>query len=545
MKISIGISIDIPCCNNEDVARSFNIGTAPTVVLASSGTGDEAQEIRPLDFFEYDDSTWGLLYAAKSSTTASTRTFKYATAAKSGFNHTWTKQGTVLSGGGGGAWDENLGGATLTKNGSTWILLYCSIAQGKIGVATGTSLGSLTKNGSNPVIDNTAATAFNKYLRHPIATIKDSTLYCHYEGRSASANQIINSKIGYATAPLTDLTDWTISSDVLIEPTDITYASGQNNAVANANIIKIGSYYYMWFQGYPAQDTGSEFEFGGTSYAYSTDLLNWTIVGTENYHVYMGLFGYNESNDFYHTCQEVTPVYDGSTLCLYMWDDRSSDIGKIDLDGGVFTNTFRGFTVADNFDDNSIDTGKWTTASGNGISVAETGSKMVVTCDGASDDSTFNVWLKSNYSLNSDDGVVVCCFNLERTTPVTGDFYGVELSNNDLGNDNVIRLGRDTTSGQIRIIIRENNVTITQNSYAYSGNETFKIIISKRNRYDVYRGDGANFEHIEGAVISGFENTDWTFRLKAVNSIGGGQTISLNDFAFGEYDSGKLATFQT
>lgn len=526
---------------SDDVPMTFQIGTAPTVMLASSGTGDEALEIRPLDFFEYDENTWGLLYAAKSSSLGSTRTFKYATSAKSGFNHIWTKQGTVLSGGG-GAWDEALGGATLAKNGSTWILLYCSIGTGKIGVATGTSLGSLTKNASNPVIDNTASSGFNKYLRHPIATVKDSTLYCHYEGRAEFANKIINSKIGYATAPLSDLTDWTISSDILIEPTDISYASGQNNAVANANIIKVGNYYYMWFQGYPPQDSASEFEFGGTSYAYSTDLLNWTIIGTNNYHVYMGLFGYNGSNDYYHTCQEVTPVYDGSTFCLYMWDLTSSDIGKIDLDGGVFINTFRGFEMADNFDDNIIDTSKWTIGSGDGITVSETGGKLVIDCDGVGSETGYPILVESKTSLNNDDGVIVCCFNLERSTPTTGDAYVVEISNSD--NSNVVRLMVSTTANKIRYIVRESSANIVDQTYDYTGDDTFKFVISKRDIVELWRKDGANFVHVHQRTgLTGINNTDWTFKLKANNSAG--QTVSLNDFAFGHYDSGKVATFQT
>lgn len=543
--LGLGLTVKKGGVSNYDAPRNFEIGTAPTVVLAASGTGDEAREIRPLNFFEYDADTWGLLYAAKSTTAASTRVFKYATALKAGFNHSWTKQGVVLTGGV-GDWDENLGGATLEKDGSKWILLYCSITEGKIGVATGTVLGSLTKSVNNPVIDNTLSSGFNKYLRHPIATIEGSTLYCHYEGRATSANQIINSKIGYATAALTDLDSWTISDTVLIEPSDISYASGQNNSVANANKVKIGSYYYMWFQGYPPQDSAGEFEFGGTSYAYATDLGGpWTIKGTENYHIPMGLFGYNSSTEYFHTCQEVTPVFASGVLSIYMWDDQSSNIGKIDLNGGTFVNSFRGFVASDNFNDNSIDVSTWTTQNGNGITISETGGKMVVDCNGAADDTTFTPWITSNDSLNSDDGNVICCFNLERTTPTTGDFYGVELSNSALGNDNVIRFARDTVAGQIRIVIRENNSTITQNAYSYSGNETFKITISKRNRYDIYRGDGANFDHIEGAVISGFENTDWTFRLKAVNSIGAGQTISLDNWAFGHYDSGKVATFQT
>jgi len=393
-------------------------------------------------------------------------------------------------------------------------------------------------------MDNTASTGFNKYLRHPIATIIGSTLYCHYEGRPTAANLITTSKIGYATAPLTDLTDWTISGSVLIDPTDIGYATADDSAVVNPNIIKIGNYYYLWFQAFASWVASGVGAYGGTSYAYSEDLINWTIVGTENYHIYMGLFGFNSSSDFYQTCQEVTPVWDGLNMSIYFWNSKSDNIGKIDLNGAAFTNVFRGFSLSDNFDDNDIDTDKWTIGSGTGITVSETGGKLQIVCDGASTQG-FTTLVTSKTIMNNDDGNIVCCFNFERSLPTTGDTYGAELSNSDRSNS--IRLQRHTAvANKIEFRINEGVTTVVNELFDFDGDDVFKIVIGARNLIELWKGNGVYFDFLhQYESTSVFNNTDWTFKLNAVNSIGSGQTIKLDNFAFGEFDSGKISTFIT
>lgn len=524
----------------DPILKTFNLGTAPSVVISADG-GDEAAGVRPLQFFDYDDDTYGLLYLATATAVPTTRTVKLATSAKSGFNHVWVKQGTVLNPSA-GEWDTEIGGATVCNSGGIWILMYDTFNEGKLGLATGKDLLSLEKYALNPVLDNSASVGdFNRYLRHPNINILDGVLYCNYEGRKEQPSQIINSKIGYATAPLNDMFNWTLASEPVIDPIDISYGRGKNNAICNSNIILIDGYYYLWFQAYPPQDNASDFEFGGTSYAYSRDLINWQIIGTENYYVYMGLFGYNSSTSFYHTCQEVTPVYHNGVKSLYMWDLTSTDIGKIELNGESFTNTFRGFTVSDNFNDSSIDLAKWTTGTGTGITLSEGNGKLKIDCDGVGTESGFPVLLESIDSLNNDDGNVICCFELKRSLPTTGDLYVAEISNFDRSDG--IRLQRSTTANKIEAKIYENNVNTQTEVLDFNGDEVFKITISGRNIVDIFKGENKVFTHQVQWIVPSFNNTTWTFKIIANNSAG--QTISLDNFAFGEYDSGLVATFET
>jgi hypothetical protein len=521
--------------------KTFKLGTAPTVVLDISGVGNETIEIRPLDFFDYSDTEYGLLYTSRLSGTQGDRVFKLATSLKADFNHVWTKQGLVLSPAF-GQWDDELGGAALTKNGDTWILIYDDFRDGIVGLATGTNLLSLTRHASNPLLDNTASVgAFNRYLRHPSANIIGDTLYFHYEGRELFAGTIVKSNLGYATCPLSDLTDWTIHPEILVDATNIQYGRGANDAVANAKIIFINGFYYWWFQAYGVQTDAEDYDFGGTSYAYSKDLINWTIIGTDNYHVYMGLFGYNGSNDFYATCQEVTPVYHNGVKSLYMYDLTSSAIGKIELDGVDFVNTFRGFTMADNFDDNSIDVAKWTTGTGSGITIAETGGKIEIVADGVGTESGNPVLLESIASLNSDAGNIICVFDMTRSTPTTGDYFSYEISNADRTTG--IRIQRATTANTIDIYVYEGGVLALGRNFAFLGSEKFKIQIGQRNVLNIYKGNGDVFAHVTEWTTTTFTNIDFTFKIIANNSTG--QTLTLDNFAFGEFDSGLTATFNT
>jgi hypothetical protein len=529
--------------NNLDNLKTFNLGTTPTLILSPSGV-DEVSAIRPLQFFSYDNDNYGLLYLAADDADSSTRIIKLATSLKSGFNHVWTKQGLVLSGGGSGDWDYRIGSANVVKNDDTWILIYETFNTGVVGLATGTDLLSLTKHVSNPVMDNSASVgAFNRYLRHVNANIIGNTLYCHYEGRKDFVQPILNSNIGYATAPLSDLTDWTIHAEELVSADNISYATGNNSAVVNANIIAVDGYYYLWFQGYAPQNAGTPFELGGTSYAYSTDLINWTIVGTENYHVPTTLFGFNSSNDFYSTFQETTPVWDGQNMSLYMWDTTNTGIGKTELNGDVFVNIYRGFEMSDNFNDGSVDTNKWTVGTGNGITVSEAGGSLSIVCDGVGSELGDPIMLESKTTLNNDDvGSIICYFQFDRSAPTTGDLFALELSSSDRSNG--IRMERSTTANKIDLKIIENNVvTDTTTVNYFGGSEKYKIVIWGRTHVDLFRGVGAYFSIQDTWNIASFTNIDWTFKVIANNSTG--QTIDLEMFALGLYDNGKSSTFQT
>ena len=108
---------------NRTTPKKFQLGSPPLVVLQNGG-GDEAFGIRPLQFFDYSDTEWGLLYLAQQGSSNLTRTIKLATANKSGFDHTWIKQGQVLDKGSGSDWDRGIGGGNVVRYGEQWILIY-------------------------------------------------------------------------------------------------------------------------------------------------------------------------------------------------------------------------------------------------------------------------------------------------------------------------------------------------------------------------------------------------------------------------------------
>ena len=163
----------------------------------------------------------------------------------------------------------------------------------------------------------------------------------------------------------------------------------------------------------------------------------------------------------------------------------------------------------------------------------------MIDCDGVNQENNNPFVLESAISLNSDDGNVVCVFDLERSTPTNGDFYAVELSNDN--NDNVIRLVRSTTANSIRLVVLEGGSTKTQNTFPYSGSDTFKVRVSKRNKWALFRKSGEDFEFLAENEQAGFEGTDWKFKVMVNNN--SGQTISLDNFAMGRFDLGKTGLF--
>ena len=300
----------------------------------------------------------------------------------------------------------------------------------------------------------------------------------------------------------------------------------------------------MFFAGHGRWNTGNGGSFGGISYATSTDLLTWTIIGTDNYHIYQGLNGYNGSDEFYQIAQEGTPVWDGEKMAVYFWNYVSDNIGKIELDAGTFENVFRGFIETDNFTDNIIDKGKWIIDnSGAGITASETGGKLQVFCDGLSNSSNTFV-VESKRFMNNDDGMMVCCFDFDRSIPTTGDFWLVEISNAD--RSEAIKIQRSTTANKMFIRYATGGVSDTNLlEVDFDGTDIFKIVLYARNKAEVWKGNGLYFELLDVYDMTDAANDDFTFKILAGNSIGGGQTITLDNFAFGEFDSGKVSTFKT
>lgn len=343
--------------------------------LTHSGVGDEAFGVRSPEIFEFDATTWGMLYMQRSSTSAGGRKgIAYATAPKS-TPHTWTKQGQIIAQGSGGSWDEEPAGATIFKESGTWHLYYDGATTGKIGLASGASLGSLTKHASNPLIDNTSDTgAFNRISRHPAFGDKiGSTYYLFYEGRVGPVTtEFETGEITYATS--TDLVSWTISDAKPIDSTG--FSNGYFKKMAMPTIKKIGDIYFMLVLA--SDPTGNEpfARGGGLGFATSTDLITWTFVTSEMWLVYLRA----QCGDWDTVRQEPSLMIDGSNHALYF--SGGIEIGYINLPVGTFDNTLPDSLFEDDFNDGSLNLTKWTKTEVDGKTVVEEGGVLKLKADG-------------------------------------------------------------------------------------------------------------------------------------------------------------------
>ena len=174
-------------------------------VLSKSGTGDENDEIRNPCIVEFDATTWVQFYIARSTTRR--EGISYATSPKSD-PHNWTKQGSLILASRPGFWDDDISGVAVIKENGTWYVYYGSWDSGAIGLATGATLLTLTRFSTDPIIDQTATSNFDKYLRHPSIIKYQDVYYLYTETREDSPNLVgfKNSNITFFTS--TNLTDW-------------------------------------------------------------------------------------------------------------------------------------------------------------------------------------------------------------------------------------------------------------------------------------------------------------------------------------------------
>ncbi len=196
----------------------------------------------------YDGSTFHMLYSYKS---GGKDVIGHATASDP--EGTWTKDAAnnpILSTGSTGAWDAaSVYVSEVWKEGGTWYVLYMgadAAGNSKIGLASGSSLTSLSKSGSNPVLsaDYTWEKSGSTHLLDCGPVWKVGSTYYFAYGTWMTAIR----SVGMATS--TNLTSWTKPNSTPIFTGD-RYTCG--------GFVR-GSHYYLMVSHYTAISQESDIE---------------------------------------------------------------------------------------------------------------------------------------------------------------------------------------------------------------------------------------------------------------------------------------------
>ena len=222
----------------------------------------------------------------------------------------------------GGEWDSAHSGLepSFIKESGIYEVIFGGVNAGgdyDIGLANGTSLTSLTKSGSNPVLQRGSSGDWDDDQIYPNILMKvdaDYTYYLWYSGCDGT-----NYRIGLACS--NNLTTWVKPNLGLI-----TYnGSTDNNIVLDvgtgwettfvfaADIIKVGSTYYMFYTGYD----GTYEKIGKAT---SSDGKDWTKYGS-NPVLTVGSSG--EWDDIRLCWPSIEILNDG----WYMWFDGWDGVG--------------------------------------------------------------------------------------------------------------------------------------------------------------------------------------------------------------------------
>ena len=190
----------------------------------------------------------------------------------------WTKYGTpVLPLGAPGAWDDgDIGAPCVWIENTTWYMLYCGAHAAstnyKIGLATSTDGVTWSKSESNPVFSPSSPGAWDSgaVLSGTCMLKEGSTYKLYYWGwPSGGFNTYPYWKIGLATS--TDRITWTR------HPYNPILAGGGadtwNVGVLEPHVLKLGDWYYMWYQG---NAIGGLDDYSAVGVAISPDGVNWT-----------------------------------------------------------------------------------------------------------------------------------------------------------------------------------------------------------------------------------------------------------------------------
>lgn len=176
---------------------------------------------------------------------------------------TWTKDagadGKIFSPGAAGKWDDYAVSSPLVwKEGATWYMLYggegATGGAYSIGLATSSDGISWTRyDVDNPVMTVTGAAWDSFFVLPGTNILKEGSTYYFYYWGGTSATSNGNWQIGLATS--TDLHTWTKSGN---NPVVVKGAAGDYDQDAlEPCVTKIGSTYYMWYQGNAGTGTRS------------------------------------------------------------------------------------------------------------------------------------------------------------------------------------------------------------------------------------------------------------------------------------------------
>jgi hypothetical protein len=193
-------------------------GSNPVVTPGAATEWDDTRVTSPCVWIE--GSTWYMLYAGE----GGDGEWKVGLATSSD-GTTWTKDGSnpVLEGTA-ATWDAGgiVPGSAMLKESSTYSFFYWGYTDSgdystwKIGLATGTDLTSLSKSGSNPVLAGGGDDSWNVGVLEPFVVLEGSTYVMFYQGNETAAND--RSSVGYATS--SDKTTWTKNGTKLISQGD-------------------------------------------------------------------------------------------------------------------------------------------------------------------------------------------------------------------------------------------------------------------------------------------------------------------------------------
>lgn len=187
---------------------------------------------------------------------------------------TWTKySGNPIFGyGTSGQWDDaQIAHFQVIHEGNTWKAWYAGRRAGdprrwQIGYATSNDGITWTRYASNPVLSYGGGSDWDSEWVIPSCILREGdTYYMFYWGSSDGSTQS-TWKIGLATS--SDGISWTKHGS---NPVLAGNANAWENGILDADVVKIGSTYYMFYQG-----NTSDFNYSCINLASSSDMVNWT-----------------------------------------------------------------------------------------------------------------------------------------------------------------------------------------------------------------------------------------------------------------------------
>ena len=189
-------------------------------VLTRSGVGIEDAEIRNPCIVEFDETRWIQFYIARS--VANGREgVTFALSLKTD-KHNWVKHGTLILASRPADWDDQISGVAVTKKNGNFYLYYGSWNAGMIGLAIwDPNNATAVRYNDSPIIDHTATSDFDKYLRHPSIEEHQGTYYLFCESRMTPDDVegvgFKNSNIALSTS--SDGINWTRNPTPLFDNT--------------------------------------------------------------------------------------------------------------------------------------------------------------------------------------------------------------------------------------------------------------------------------------------------------------------------------------